>query len=161
MAAKKFKINDIHIRSKGGTGMSVRSETITVTIDPDELGDPVAKAIRVVIRDAIKAIQETAQPSTLARSARSTKDGRQRRTPRLFNATGKLVDELGLRRDSEGKWSIGAPRERLEGHTDRLLERLVDLVPVLKRPLMIFRDPRVRAAQVKSAGSMFKKARLR
>lgn len=161
MTATKFKINDIHIRARGKSGMSVKSETITVTLDEDKLGQPIAEALAKAIQSGIRSISDIASPSTLARSTRRTKEGRTRRTPRLFNATGKLVDELGLRRDSEGRWSIGAPRDRLEGKTNQLLDRLVELVPVLKRPRELLRDPGVQVATRKSADSMFKKARLR
>ena len=155
----KFKINDIHIREPG---MTVKSETVTVDLDPDKLGAPVAEAIALAIQRGIKGIREVASAATLARSKRR-QSGRQspRKTPYKFNDTGRLADDLGLRRDSEGNWSIGAPRDRLVGKTANLLERLVELVPVLENPAKLFRDPSVRKAQEEAARGMFSKARLR
>lgn len=161
MSSTKFKINDIHIRRKGKSGMSVKSETITMDMDPDKLGQPVVEAIAKVIQDQIRRISVSASPSTLARSLRGGRQNLTRRSDKLFNATGRLVERLGLKRTSEGEWDIGAPPGRLEGEQASLIDRLVELVPVLESPAKLFQDRRVRAAQEKSLADSMKKARLK
>ena len=93
----------------------------------DELADPVARVIRDEIAAAIQAIPPGPNGH------------------RPFNATGHLVQGLQVVRTGEGSYAIYAPPDRLE--RPELLERLIELVPLIADPMS---SPKVQAAIAKS-----------
>lgn len=91
--------------------------------DVDELAKPVAEVIRDEIRAAILALP--VNPTT-------------KRRP--FVDSGNFVNNLRVEQLSDGAWAVLPPYSDM---TETQLERLVELVPLLRDPLS---SPRVQAA---------------
>jgi hypothetical protein len=149
------KLNDVSQRrgKRGAYSVRVKAETITVDLNPNKVGEPVAEAIGEVIQEAIRNISERAKPSTIKRTPGHT--------GRLFNVTGRLADNLGLHRNAEGEWEIGAPPGRLEGRTLSLLERLREVVPEISDMNRLLGSRKVKEALEKSVQETHRVGRLK
>jgi hypothetical protein len=116
---------------------TVRTETLTYELDEAKLAAPVAAAIRDAVADGIRGITEMSH------------DGKHR----LFNRTGALVAGLTVVQ-SGGAFCIVPPSDHFQEPTGpALLERLVELVPVIQDPT---KAAGVVAAIEKSAGVLVK-----
>ena len=145
MAKKPLTINSYgrKTRSKGKhSRISVKSEALTVDLDPAKLAAPVAEAIKEEIAAGIRGISEK------GRSGR-----------RLFNNTGHLASDLSIS-SAGAELHIAAPPDRLQA-AGVLFSRLVELVPVLSDPRKLISATRVQKAQRQVLEKMHKKRRLR
>lgn len=140
--------------------MTVKSEVVVVNCDPDAIGKPVAEAIAKAIADGIRAISEVAKEGTLAArkaaaaalargeawAVKKYSGGRTGTTPpnqsdRAYNDSGRLANGITANASTKnGTFTINAPANRLDPATftgdgfQRMVDRLVELVPALRNP---------------------------
>lgn len=139
------------------SSVSCTAEGIEVELDEMTLAQRPARALLEAIVTGIRAISEAAAPATLKRRARAGITG-----SRLFNASGRLAELLGLRADTASKsYDITAPPDRLDLHTfggelGKVIERLRELVPALRAPLDV---PAFKNALEQTVTAMFRKVR--
>lgn len=140
------------LRTRGMVSVEVRSQPVTVTVDPVKLGAPVATSIAEALRDAIRGITTPASAATLARrrSAAAALDRGEawavdrynvarpgtRAGGYLLNDSGTLA-EVTVRPDGDG-FAINVPGNRLSTRTldadgmARITAKLLELVPMLR-----------------------------
>jgi hypothetical protein len=121
-------------------GLNVRFETVTIDLDPEQF-KPLAESILEAIRTGIRSIGTQASRATIKKRLR---EGIASTT--LFNASGRLVDALGLVVNRLGEWGmewgVTIPADHFgptftAGAAERALERLRDLVVALRDPFEI------------------------
>jgi hypothetical protein len=162
--------------------LDVKTEPLIFNLSEISLGRGPAEALKKAISDGIKSIAAVALPSTLLKR-KYAKAGVQRGAPwavkrysggrtgakapaqsdRLFNDSGRFAEGLHVMQNTkEGAWTVNVPANRLDPTTFksqsdfiRMVERLRELVPVLRDPLSA---PGVRAAMAASIDQMITKA---
>jgi len=160
MATKKDRVTineykSLKRRKNPGQTVSIRvkSEPLVHTFDEDELARGPAEAIRDVVADQIRAIDENAAQSTIAKRRREGRTG-----TRLFNDSGKLADELKVVKSGDTFETRVGP-SRLTGATRDLVSRLFELVKIGSRDLM--KDKTVREEVAKGKRKIISKGRKR
>lgn len=155
MAKTRITINESFEARGTHSSVTVRAEPVEHVFDEDELGRGPSHAIAKAIREGIRAITQQASASTIARRQAAVKAlargaswavERYRGQPptgstRLFNDSGRLADLVVAL--VSGEWRIAAPAARLDPTqvdggsmtVEHMLERLRELVPVLRDPL--------------------------
>jgi hypothetical protein len=153
----------IRTSSKGGSShvtLTVRAEPIAANLDPKTLGAAFALAMRTGLQQQIAAIAVPAAPATIKRreaARRALAEGKRwavkqysggklgirpagfASMDRLFNDSGRLVEGLKVSAIENG-WIINVasnrlnPRDFTPAAYERMLNRLVELVPGLRDP---------------------------
>lgn len=156
--------------------IDIKAEPIVHVFDDTALGAEPAEAIREVIEKAVKDIGEFASGATQEfrrRAELAFQSGApwaQKRyaggrigakppnqTKRLFNDSNRLSEGLFVRQNpAERSFAINAPANRLK--EPQLIERLLDLVPILKQPARIAADENVRRAVLEAKRDMIQRA---
>ena len=119
----RITINAPRSTPKGRFTVTTKSEGLTFDLNPERIGSPIAAAIAEAIRESIASLPG-----------------------KLFNRTGRLIDGIAARLADDSTWTIAAPADRLQ-RDPKLLERLVDAVPMLKNPAALLDHPKVKAAR--------------
>jgi len=137
----------------GRLAIETRGDAITHTFDEHLLGEGPARAIAAAIADGIRQIRELAAPPTLRRRRAAGIAA-----TALFNATGRLA--AGVAAIARGQeWVISPPADRLgadlhePGARERMIDRLIELVPALRAPI---EDRRVREAIARTLGLLIR-----
>ena len=163
------------------TTIEIESEPLVHVFDDTALGAGPAQAIKEALERGIKAINQTARPSTLAFRRRARKaltagaswaknrykplrgDATNRlpgHSDRLFNDSNTLAEGLFVRQNTaEKNFTVNVPSSRFTSHTEHLAERLVQLVPALSSPRSMLNDREVTKAIEESLDLLIAKAR--
>lgn len=162
--------------------VEVRSEPVVHDFDPKRLGKPVADALADALRRRVMSIAASVKPSTLVLRQKAEKalaggkkwatkryaGGRIGATPpnqstRAFNDSGRLAKSIAATGNEEG-WRINVAANRLDPTTTsgeigvrRMWNRLVELVPALRSPAMLFDDGEVKAGVNQSINAIIHK----
>lgn len=162
--------------------VEVRSEPVVHDFDPKRLGKPVADALADALRRRVMSIAASVKQSTLERRARYERElaagkrtatkryagGRIGPTPpnqstRAFNDSGRMAKSIAATGNEEG-WRINVAANRLDPVTAggelavrRIWNRLVELVPALRSPAMLFEDGEVKAGVNQSINAIIHK----
>jgi hypothetical protein len=141
--------------------ISMESTPILIHHNPLELGRPVAEAIASLAREQMAGIQERVSEATVeyrekvARAydrgapwaVKRYSGGRTGATPpqgsdRMFNDSGRMAKSVTANANkAEGGWTVNVAANRLDRSSfpgdsfNRMVTRLVELVPVLRNPL--------------------------
>lgn len=99
----------------GRVTVTVKGEPLEIEFEPGQLGAAMAAAAAGAIQNEIRGISEHAA------------DGHQ-----LFTRTGRLVNGITAQQIAEDVFEVVPPSGYLQD--DRVVERLVELVPTLDRP---------------------------
>jgi hypothetical protein len=163
--------------------VSITAEPLVHHFDTRRLGQPVADAMALVIRDGIRGIKEQAAPSTIARRAKARiawaagvpwaraqyRDRMPGRTTKLFNDSRTLADGIAVKpnRGKDGGWLIVFPPNRFDPLSPgsppehvlrRQLDRLVRVVPEFD-PAKLVKATRVRKALEESVTLLIERAK--
>lgn len=163
--------------------LDVKVDPVIVNLNELALGKLPAEAIRKAIVDGIKAIAQVASPATLLKrkyAETAIQAGKSWATKRyaggkiggmapnssdkLFNDSGRLAEGVAVQQNQkEGAWTVNVAANRLDPSTFKnrgdytsMVQRLRDLVPVLKDPLA---HPAVKQAIGKTLEQMLVEAK--
>src|SRR3990167_3670225 len=173
--------------TKDRVTIEYQSQPLVANLDPVAIGKPVAEAMTKAIQEGIRAITAAASPSTILKrkyaanafakgeawAKKRYAGGRTGAKPpdtqgggRLFNDSGRLADGIFTRANRDGEWTINVPANRFDPSTfsggvaavNAMIQRLRELVPVLRSAQELFDTPEVRAAAREAIGMVLTKA---
>lgn len=122
------------VKFRGKRSVEIKSQKLVVDLDDDAMAETHAKANAEAIEAGIRAISER------------TRDGKRQ----LFVRTGHLASSISTRKGADGVEVVAPPGYLAD---PALMQRLVDVVPVLRDPLG---DKRVREAIEATAAAAVK-----
>lgn len=168
--------------------VQIKTDPITINLDPKTLGKPVADAIAHHLRESVKSIPFAAKLPTLrAREiARKAFDkgeawamkryagGRMgpmapNQTTREFNDSGRFAASIAVGPGKDDSWRVNVAGNRLNAATasggaagvQRIWKRLVELVPEFADMAKLMAASDVVRARVKAQDRMFAKGAIR
>jgi len=168
--------------------VQLKSDPITINLDPKTLGKPVAEAIAHHLRERVRGISERASPATLRARAVAAKafaageawalkryaggkmGGRApNQSDRSFNDSGRFAESIAVGASKDDSWRINVAANRLSSATatggaagvQRIWEKLVSLVPEFADMGKLMAASDVVRARVKAQERMFRKGTLK
>ena len=168
--------------------VQLKTDPITINLDPKTLGKPVADAIAHHLRERVKGITETASPATLrARKAAemAIQAGRAwavkrygggrmgnmapNQSDKSFNDSGRFAESISVGASKDDSWRINVAANRLDSKTAtggaagvlRIWQKLVSLVPEFADMGLLMQASDVVRARVKAQERMFSKGTLK